>query len=280
VQVTADTPAGSVPADDGAHALATPLTGLRPGITYRCGLGMGDNTGHDFSTYPAVEDLTTLTPQFAGFSAAPLVTSAQLSWSVNPGGDTLKSYSVACMSSAGNTSAAGSVNGGTLPADAVSHQLVLTLHGLSPGAAYACVLSLTDADGLVFTDSAKSFSTGTVSVPGTVYSSGAFIAVASACGGSSGTVCAGSGSDVAGSSEIPHQHGLAHPASARQVVLGSFKFRIKAHHHATIKFELTKAGRKLLLKRRRLATTLIITVTVHRKKVTTRTPLEIIYRKH
>ena len=155
VKVTADTPAGSLPADDGVHALATPVTGLRPGLTYACGLGMGDNTGHDFSTYPAVEDVTSLTPTFAGFSATPLVTSARLSWSVNLAGDTLSTYSVACTSSAGNTSTAGTVSAGTLPADEALHQLALSLHGLSPGAAYGCVLSLTDADGLVFRDSAR-----------------------------------------------------------------------------------------------------------------------------
>jgi hypothetical protein len=281
VQVTAATVSGSIPADDGVHALATPLTGLRPGITYACGLGMGDNTGHDFSTYPAVEDVTTLTPTFIGFSATPLVTSAQLSWTVNPGGDTLKSYSVACTSSAGNTSVGGSVDGATLPADEASHQLMLNLHGLSPGAAYACMLSLTDADGLVFTDSPRSFSTGSVDVPGTTFSTGAFIAVQGSCGGSTGTVCAGNGEDVDGAPlESPHADPLRHASAASAVVLGRFKFRIKAHHHATIRFELTKAGRKLLLKRHTLSTTLIITVAVHGKKVTTRTPLKIIYRKH
>jgi hypothetical protein len=281
VRVTAATPAGAVPADDGVHPLATPLTGLRPGITYSCGLNMGDSAGHDFESYPDVEDFTTLTPLFAGFSAAPLVTSAQLSWAVDPGGDAIVSYSVTCSSSAGNKTSVGGVSGGTLPVDEVSHDLTLTLHGLSPGAAYACVLALTDAGGQVFTDAAQSFSTGTVSVPGTTYSSGEFIAVGGACGGSTGTVCAGSGEDVDGGPlETPHVDPLVRGSVASATVLGRFKFRIKAHHHATIRFELTKAGRKLLLKRRELTTTLIITVAVHGKKVTTRAPLKIIYRRH
>jgi hypothetical protein len=132
---------------------------------------------------------------------------------------------------------------------------------------------------LTFSDAPHAVLTGSVDVPGTTFSTGAFIAVQGSCGGSSGTVCSGSGEDVAGASEIEHERARTRAASAGQVVLGHFKFRIKAHHHATIKFELTKAGRLLLLKHHKLVTTLIITVTVHGKKVTTRTPLTIVYRK-
>jgi hypothetical protein len=279
VQLTTTTPAGTVPADNGAHPLATPITGLRPGTTYTCGLSMGDNTGHSFESYPAVEDVTTLTPTFAGFSVAPLVTTAQATWDVNPEGDSLASYSVACSSSSGNANAGASITSAVIPADEASHPLTVALAKLAPGGDYACILSLTDADGLTFNDAPHTVLTGSVDVPGTTFSSGAFIAIGGSCGGSSGTVCAGSGEDVAGSSEIKHSRVLARPASVGSVVLGHFKFRIKAHHHATIKFEMTKAGRKLLLKHHKLVTTLIITVTVHGKKVTTRTLLTIVYRK-
>ena len=117
-------------------------------------------------------------------------------------------------------------------------------------------------------------------MPGTTFSSGGFVAIGGACGGSTGTVCAGSGEDVDGAPRIAHTDPLRHASAASAGVLGRFKFRIKAHHHAMIRFELSKAGRKLLLRHRTLATTLIITVTVHGKKVTTRSPLKIIYRKH
>ena len=279
VQLTATTPAGAVPADNGAHQFATLITGLRPGTTYTCGLSMGDNTGHSFSSYPAVEDVTTLTPGFVGFSVAPLVTTAQATWNVNPEGDSLTGYSVACSSGTGNAKATGSITSAVIPADETSHSLTVALTNLTPGGDYACILSVTDADGLTFSDDPETVLTGSVDVPGTTFTTGAFIAVAGSCGGSSGTVCAGSGEDVAGASEIPNTRSVGRAASVGSVVLGHFKFRIKAHHHSTIKFELTKAGRKLLLKHHKLVTTLIITVSVHGKKVTTRTPLTIVYRK-
>jgi Putative Ig domain len=279
VRVTAATPAGAVPADNGSHPLATPISGLRPGTAYRCGLSMGDHTGHSFDSYPAVEDLTSLTPAFLGFSAAPSVTTAQPTWNINPEGDSLASYTVACPSSAGNANAGGSISAGVLPADEASHPFTVALANLASGATYTCTLSLTDADGLTFSDTPRTVVTGTVSVPSTTVSNGHFVAVGGACGGSSGTVCSGNGEDVSDPNETPHDDALTRAASASPVVLGHFKFRIKRHHHGTIKFELTKAGRKLLLKHHKLATTLIITVKVRGKKVTTRNPLTIIYRK-
>jgi hypothetical protein len=279
VRVTATTPTGSVAADHAAHALATPLSGLRPGITYACGLGMGDSAGHNYSTYPAVEVLTTLTPKYTGFSVAPLVTSAQLSWAVNPGGDSLKSYSVACTGTNGNASTSGSISARALPADEAAHELTVTLRGLSPAAGYVCVLSVTDAEGLVFADTGQSFSTGSVTVSSTTYTSGVIIAIESACGGSTGTPCSGNGEDVSETYIPPHAVSSLRGSAARATVLGRFRFRIKAHHHATIRFGLTRSGHRLLVKHHTLATTLIITVTVHGKKVTTHTPLRIIYRK-
>jgi hypothetical protein len=175
----------------------------------------------------------------------------------------------------------GSVDPTVLPIDEAAHPLTVALTGLAPGGAYDCILSLTDTDGLTFSDAPHTVLTGNVSVSGTTYSSGAFIAVQGSCGGSSETSCSGSGEDVDGAPlETPHGDALLRGSAAGGVVvLGRFKFRIKRHHHATIKFELTPAGRKLLLKQRTLATTLIITVTVHGKKVTTRSPLKIVYRK-
>jgi hypothetical protein len=238
---------------------------------------MGDNTGHSFQSYPAVEDLTTLTPQFTGFSAAASA-AGQLSWQVNPEGDALASYSVACSSSAGNASAAGAIGAGVLPADESSSTLTVSVSGLVPGASYSCVLSLTDAGGLSFADAAQSFATSPVSVPTQTFSTGAFVAAGGACGGSTGTACSGTGEDV-GVEGIFDDSTLARVASAGPVLYGRFKFRIKAHHHGTIRFKLTAAARKLLLADHTLATTLIITVNVHGKKITSRTPLTIIYSK-
>jgi hypothetical protein len=276
LRTTASTPAGAVPADNNPHALATPFTGLRPGTAYTCGLSMGDNTGHSFQSYPAVEDVTSLTAQFVAFSAAASA-AGQLSWQVNPEGDSLASYSVACSSSAPAASAAGAIGAGVLPADEAPHTLTVSLSGLAPGASYSCVLSLTDADGLTVSDAAQTFSTSPVSVPTQTFSSGAFVAAGGACGGSTGTVCSGNGEDVGVEAIFAWTH--ARTASAGPVLYGRFKFRIKAHHHGTIRFKLTPAARKLLLKQDSLATTLVITVKVHGKNVTSRTPLTIVYAK-
>jgi hypothetical protein len=118
-----------------------------------------------------------LTPAFVGFSAAPLVTTAQATWDINPEGDSLASYAVACSSSAGNANAGGRISAGVLPADEASHPFTVALASLASGATYTCTLSLTDADGLTFSDSPRTVVTGTVSVPSTTVSAGRFIAV-------------------------------------------------------------------------------------------------------
>jgi hypothetical protein len=220
---------------------------------------MADADGRSYAS-PAVESVNTLTPTFLGFSGA-AEAAGRLSWSLNPEGDALSAYAVVCRSSAGNAKATGTIAAATLPADELSHTLTLSVKGVAQGVSNSCVLSLTDASGLTFSDAPKTLLTSSVNVPTSVTSNGLFAAIGGSCGGAKGTTCSGSGDDVAGA-----------------VVLGRFQFQIRARHRGTILFRLTAAGHRLVAHHHRLATTLIVTVKIHGRKVTSRTPLTIAYK--
>jgi hypothetical protein len=202
-------------------------------------------------------------------------TTATFNWTAQPDGDDLYYYNLTCQPVGGATAAVNvtaATPAGAVPADNGTH-------ALAPGGSYDCILSLTDTDGLTFSHAPHGLDRQCERLrhhvqqrclhrcPGQLrrFERNLVFGYRRGCGAPL---------------ETPHGDALLHGfAAGGGVVLGRFKFRIKRHHHATIKFELTPAGRKLLLKHHTLATTLIITVTVHGKKVTTRSPLKIIYRK-
>jgi hypothetical protein len=144
------TPAGAVPADQGSHPLATPITGLRAHTQYRCDLTMTDQHGQSHSS--TAESVSTLSPRLSNTSGVEHVPprSSVLRWKVNPENDSLTRYTVACTAHSSHVAIHGPVSRGALPVNTSTQTLKITVAGLAPGKVYECTLTLSDSGGQRF----------------------------------------------------------------------------------------------------------------------------------